>query len=80
MPLVVLFEGKPLPNVTVVGGRAGAPAHRVRAVTDSNGEVKLDFKAAGRWYLRALHLIRLQDDSEADWESFWTTMTFEVRD
>ena len=78
MLLVVLFEGKPLPDVTVVGGRAGTPAHRVSAVTDSNGEISLVLQEAGRWYLRALHVTRLQDDPEADWESFWTTITFQV--
>lgn len=77
--VVVLFEGDPLPEATIVGGRAGTPAHRVRAVTDSNGEADIPLKEVGRWYLRALHMIRLQDDAEADWESFWTTMTFEVQ-
>ena len=77
--VVVLFEGEPLPDVTVVGGRAGTPAHRVRAVTDSNGEASVVLEEAGRWYLRALHVIRLQDDPQADWESFWTTITFEVQ-
>ncbi len=77
--VVVLFEGEPLPDVTVVGGRAGTPAHRVRAVTDSNGGASVLLEEAGRWYLRALHVIRLQDDPQADWESFWTTITFEVQ-
>ena len=77
--VVVLFEGEPLPDVTVVGGRAGTSAHRVRAVTDSNGEASVVLEEAGRWYLRALHVIRLQDDPQADWESFWTTITFEVQ-
>jgi len=77
--VVVLFEGKPLSDVTVVGGRAGTPAHRVRAMTDSNGEAEVVLGEAGRWYLRALHVIRLQDDPQADWESFWTTVTFEVQ-
>ncbi|HEX9723811.1 MAG TPA: DUF4198 domain-containing protein [Vicinamibacteria bacterium] len=79
LPFVVLFEGKPLPVVTVVGGRAGTPAHRVKAVTDSNGEASVVLEEAGRWYLRALHVIRLRDDPEAQWESFWTTITFEVQ-
>jgi hypothetical protein len=79
LPFVVLFEGKPLPEVTVVGGRAGTPAHRVRTVTDANGEASVVLQEAGRWYLRALHVIRLRDDPEAQWESFWTTITFEVQ-
>jgi hypothetical protein len=78
LPFVILFEGKPLPDVTVVGGRAGTPAHRVKTVTDSNGQASVVLVEAGRWYLRALHVIRLPDDPEAQWESFWTTITFEV--
>ena len=79
LPVVILFDGQPLPDVTVVGGRAGTPAHRVRVVTDSNGEASVVLEGPGRWYLRALHMIRLQGDPEADWESFWTTITFEVQ-
>jgi uncharacterized GH25 family protein len=47
-------------------------------VTDSNGQASVVLVEAGRWYLRALHVIRLPDDPEAQWESFWTTITFEV--
>ena len=79
LPFVVLFEGKPLPEVTVVGGRAGTPANRVRTVTDSNGAATVVLQEAGWWYLRALHVIQLRDDPEAQWESFWTTITFEVQ-
>jgi len=79
LTVAVFFDGKPLPDVTVVGGRAGTPPDRVRVVTGSNGEASLVLEKPGRWYLRALHMIRLAADADAEWESFWTTMTFEVR-
>jgi uncharacterized GH25 family protein len=79
LPFAILFEGKPLAHVRVVGGRAGTPSHGVQAVTDSNGEASVVLEEAGRWYLRALYMVRLGDDPEAQWESFWTTLTFEVQ-
>jgi hypothetical protein len=77
-PVVVLFDGEPLPGVTVVGGRAGPSSRRVKSVTDSDGEASLVLEEPGRWYLSAIHMIRLPDDPEAEWESFWATVTFEV--
>jgi hypothetical protein len=78
LPVVVLFEGEPLGGLTVMGARAGHSADRVAGVTDAEGRVSLILPGPGRWYLRAIHMIRLQDDPQAQWESFWSTVTFEV--
>jgi uncharacterized GH25 family protein len=78
--LKVLFEGEPLSGVTVTGTRAGGPRHEVGAVTDAEGRVRLPITRAGRWYLHCIHMIRpAEDDSQIQWESFWATLTFEVR-
>lgn len=77
--LSVLFEGEPLSGVTVMGGRAGGPRHEVGAVTDEEGRARLPITEAGRWYLHCIHMIRLEEDSQIQWESFWATLTFEVR-
>ena len=80
LPFTVLFEGKPVSEVRVVGGRAGTRAQEIETVTDAQGESSVVLEEAGRWYLRVLHMIRLSDDDpEAQWESFWTTLTFEVQ-
>jgi len=76
----VFFEGQPLSGSTLVGARAGGPPRELEAVTDDEGRARLTISEAGRWYIRTIHMIRLVDDPETQWESFWTTLTFEVQE
>jgi hypothetical protein len=76
----VLYEGEPLVGVSVTGGQAGGPAGEIVARTDELGRAEVTITSAARWYLRAIHMIRRDDDPDVRWESFWSTLTFEVRD
>lgn len=77
--LRVLYEGEPLAGVTVAGGKAGGAAGEVLTRTDADGHASVTILSSGRWYLRSIHMIRHEDDPEVRWESFWCTLTFEVR-
>jgi len=77
--LRVLYEGEPLAGVAVAGGRAGGAAGEVLTRTDADGRARVTILSSGRWYLRSIHMIRHEDDPEVRWESFWCTLTFEVR-
>jgi hypothetical protein len=76
--LRVLLEGEPLAGVSVIGARAAGPAREIRATTDAQGEVVVTVTSPGRWYLRALHVTRMEGDPEVDWQSYWSTLSFEV--
>lgn len=76
--LRVLLEGEPLAGVSVTGARASGPAREIRTSTDERGEAVVTVTAPGRWYLRALHMTRMEGDPEVDWESYWSTLSFEV--
>ena len=45
--------------------------------TDSRGEIQLDLATSGTWYLRTIHMERL-DTPELTHESNWATLTFAV--
>ena len=77
--LRVLLDGEPLPFVSVTGARASGPAREISASTDERGEAAVMVTAPGRWYVRAIHMIRLEGDPEVSWESYWATMSFEVQ-
>jgi uncharacterized GH25 family protein len=79
LPCRVLFEDEPLPGATVMATRAGGPRNESQGVTDAAGRARLQIAESGRWYLRTIHMVRPADDSEVQWESFWATVTFEVR-
>jgi len=76
----VLYEGEPLVGASVVAARAGGPGGEILTKTKDDGVAELRISSAGRWYARAIHMIRRDADPEIRWESFWATLTFEVRD
>jgi hypothetical protein len=77
----VLYQGSPLAGAPIEGARAGGAAEGgiLSAVTDDAGEASVTLPSAGRWYVRAIHYVRVQDDPELQWESFWSTLSFEVQ-
>ena len=80
LPLLLNYQGKPLAGVLVIAFTAGQPASRFEARTDADGRVTLPLDRAGRWLVKAVHMIEVPDsDPAADWESFWASLTFEVR-
>ncbi len=51
-----------------------------RRRTGRDGRITLPLDRAGRWLVKAVHMIEVPDsDPAADWESFWASLTFEVR-
>jgi uncharacterized GH25 family protein len=77
----VLFDGKPLPDVQIGFGhdRYGKQGFAFTTRTDKDGLAKIPLVNTGRWYVHALHMQPHANTKDADWESFWATLTFEVR-
>lgn len=79
LPLLLNYEGKPLAGALVIAFTADQPAKRFEARTGRDGTVTLPLDRAGRWLVKAVHMIEVPDsDPAADWESFWASLTFEV--
>ena len=83
VPVRLLHEGTPLEGALVVAFKKGA---RTAAGASESGRGRTD--AAGRytmhvtpgiWLVKAVHMQRAQPEAGADWESVWTSLTFEVR-
>lgn len=76
----LLFRGEPLAGAVVFAGRAGAGAGpTAQATTDAEGVARFPLYVPGRWYLKAIHMLRAPEGSGFDYESWWATLTFEVR-
>lgn len=83
LALRCLVGGAPSPNQFVmIGGRRGPSGDaRLPATTarcDAEGVVRVPLHTAGRWFVKFIHMARI-DDGEADYESQWASLTFEVR-
>ncbi len=73
------FEGKPLVGVTLFAlHREAGKVLKEKLTTGKEGTVEVKVTHAGAWLVRMVHMRRCADTDEADWESFWTALSFAV--
>ncbi len=80
LPVQVLFEGKPMSGLTIeTAWTTGSPAKpSVVGHTDSNGRVSIPLQN-GKCRITTGYSQRYRDQSVANWETFFATLTFEVK-
>ena len=77
LPVRLLRNGQPVASFAI--GLVGpGNAHGVLKTTDGEGRATFPIGKAGRWLLRATD-VRRSTKPQADWESDFATLTFEVR-
>jgi hypothetical protein len=74
----LLYEGKPLPAALVVAMNGDEPEQRLAARSDFEGRTTFRLGRAGAWLIKAVHMIPAPPDANADWESLWASVTFEI--
>lgn len=78
----VLFEAKPLAGLKLTAWhRDGDALTTVTATTDKDGKAVFKLSKSGAWVVRAVHMRRVAEKNPnppAEWESFWTSVTFGV--
>ena len=79
LPVTVLYEGAPLAGVKVVAMERGAPQDVASSRTDAKGRATLPLARPGTWLVTCVHMSEAPKGTEADWESLWASLTFEVR-
>ncbi len=80
LPVRLLWRGQPAAGIRVESAWAAGANHGMAVVgrTGGDGRIRVHIDKAGRWRLHAVAIERRGDSAEADWESFWASMTFEV--
>ena len=80
----ITYEGKPIGNQLVYAsyqGFTGGDETAAQAITvrsDEKGLASFEIKAKGIWYISLIHMKKI-DDPDADYQSDWATVTFEIR-
>lgn len=78
----LLFQGKPLGNQTVhISSRKNTKVKEGQETslrTNEKGEVSFIISNAGQWYIATIHMLESEEE-DFDYESNWTTLTFEVK-
>ena len=79
LPVRLLLDGKPLagsprPCAASRRGRGGASAAR----TGRDGRATLRLSKAGLWMIKAVEMGPAPAGADADWQSLWASLTFEM--
>jgi len=82
LPVQVRFRGKPAADLQIEAAwlaKDGKAERKPIGRTDKRGRLSVPISAAGTWKLHTVLMERCQDQTAADWESFWASLTFEVQ-
>ncbi|MGQ0430384.1 MAG: DUF4198 domain-containing protein [Gammaproteobacteria bacterium] len=74
----LLYRGKPLAGALVTAARLGTADEDLKVRTDADGRATFRLHAAGQWRIAAVHMIEAPRHVDADWESLWASLTFEL--
>lgn len=74
----LLNHGRPLAGALVSATRLGTADEMREARTDANGRVQFQLQPAGRWRIAAVHMRPAPRGLDADWVSWWASLTFEL--
>jgi uncharacterized GH25 family protein len=77
----VLFDARPLAHAWVGAGYEGVHGHDypVWVRTDAEGRARIPLDRKGAWFVRVLHMVPATELKDADWQSWFSTLTFEVQ-
>lgn len=84
LPLTVqlTYLGRPLAGALVVAQNSLAPTVRQARRSDTEGRVSFQIGAGnpsrGMWLIKAVHMVAATDPAQADWMSWWASLTFEL--
>lgn len=79
LPVRLTYENRPLAGALVVAMNRLNPSEKLSARTDNDGRVRFRLRPGGMWLVKAVHMVPAPAGSNADWASFWASLTFERR-
>ena len=79
LPVRLTYEGKALAGALVIAMNKKNPSEKISARSGSDGRVKLHLRPGGMWLVKAVHMIPAPAGVSADWQSYWASLTFEMR-
>ena len=77
-PFRLVYENRPLPGALVVAINRSNPAEKLTSRTDSEGRVRFTLPRGGMWLVKAVHMVPAPAGANADWASYWASLTFEL--
>jgi uncharacterized GH25 family protein len=73
----ILVDGAPAGGFTVkTWHRTNGKTRKAELVSDQDGIVRFPVGQIGKWMISNVRMVRLDDNPEADWQSFWASLTW----
>ena len=79
LPITLTYEGKPLAGALVVAINRFNPEAKLTARSDSQGRARFRLADRGAWLIKAVHMVSAPAGANADWMSYWASLTFELK-
>ena len=76
LPIRLTYQNHPLPGALVVAMNKANPGEKISARTGADGRVRLKLKPSGMWMVKAVHMIPAPAGADAQWQSYWASLTF----
>jgi len=74
----LIFSGQPIEGVRVRAFTRDQPENPIDARTDIDGRVEFNLPRSGVWLIKSVHMVRLENDPKAQWQSFWASLLFRL--
>jgi hypothetical protein len=79
VPFRLTYDREPLPGTLVIAINRVDPSKKLSARTDHDGRVRFRLNRAGMWLVKAVHMIPAPEGANAEWASYWASLTFELK-
>jgi uncharacterized GH25 family protein len=77
IPIRLTYLDRPLAGALVVALNRLNPAEKLTARSGVDGRVRFRLRPGGMWLIKAVHMIPAPAGTNAEWTSFWASLTFE---
>jgi uncharacterized GH25 family protein len=78
MEFRLLYDDKPLSGALVKAISKDDPEQTLTVRSGKNGSASFKLPRKGVWLVESVHMIPAPKGVDADWESVWTSLTFEI--
>ena len=78
LPVRLTYEKHPLQGALVIAMNQMNPSEKLSARTGADGRVRFRLRQGGMWLIKAVHMVAAPAGTNAAWESFWASLTFEL--
>ncbi len=80
LPVRLTYENRPLAGALVVAINRAHPAQKLTARSGKDGRVRFRLPRGGVWLIKAVHMVEAPAGANAEWASYWASLTFAVRE